>query len=73
MAILGMPFAFSTGKRGGIAGFAVAIGIAVLYMGTASLFEAMGNVSALPPSLAAWSPDLLFGIAGGYLLLRTPT
>jgi LPS export ABC transporter permease LptG/LPS export ABC transporter permease LptF len=73
MAILGMPFAFSTGKRGGIAGFAVAIGIAVLYMGTASLFEAMGNVSALPPSLAAWSPDLLFAIAGSYLLLRTPT
>jgi len=73
MAILGMPFAFSSGKRGGVAGFAVAIGIAVLYMGTASLFEAMGNVSALPPSLAAWSPDLLFAIAGSYLLLRTPT
>jgi LPS export ABC transporter permease LptG/LPS export ABC transporter permease LptF len=73
MAILGMPFAFSTGKRGGVAGFAVAIGIAVLYMGTASLFEAMGNVSALPPSLAAWAPDLLFAIAGSYLLLRTPT
>jgi LPS export ABC transporter permease LptG/LPS export ABC transporter permease LptF len=73
MAILGMPFAFSTGKRGGVAGFAVAIGIAVLYMGTASLFEAMGNVSALPPSLAAWSPDILFAIAGSYLLLRTPT
>jgi LPS export ABC transporter permease LptG/LPS export ABC transporter permease LptF len=73
MAILGLPFAFSTGKRGGVAGFAVAIGIAVLYMGTASLFEAMGNVSALPPALAAWSPDLLFGIAGSYLLLRTPT
>jgi hypothetical protein len=23
--------------------------------------------------LAAWSPDLLFGLAGAYLLLRTPT
>jgi lipopolysaccharide export LptBFGC system permease protein LptF len=23
--------------------------------------------------LAAWAPDLLFGIAGTYLLLRTPT
>ena len=27
----------------------------------------------LPPILAAWSPDLLFAIAGTYLLLRTPT
>jgi lipopolysaccharide export LptBFGC system permease protein LptF len=33
----------------------------------------MGNNSTLPPLLAAWSPDLLFGIAGAYLLLRTPT
>jgi lipopolysaccharide export LptBFGC system permease protein LptF len=33
----------------------------------------MGNVNTLPPSLAAWSPDLLFALAGGYLLLRTPT
>jgi LPS export ABC transporter permease LptF/LPS export ABC transporter permease LptG len=73
MALLGMPFAFSTGKRGGVAGFAVAIGIAVLYMGASSLFEAMGDVGMLPSALAAWSPDLLFALAGGYLLLRTPT
>jgi lipopolysaccharide export LptBFGC system permease protein LptF len=33
----------------------------------------MGNVDTLPPMLAAWAPDLLFGIAGTYLLLRTPT
>ena len=33
----------------------------------------MGNVNALPPMLAAWSPDLLFGMAGAYLLLRTQT
>jgi lipopolysaccharide export LptBFGC system permease protein LptF len=33
----------------------------------------MGNVSTLPPMLAAWSPDLLFAITGTYLLLRTPT
>ena len=27
----------------------------------------------LPTLLAAWSPDLLFALAGAYLLLRTPT
>jgi LPS export ABC transporter permease LptG/LPS export ABC transporter permease LptF len=73
MAMLGMPFAFATGKRGGVAGFAVAILLAVSYLGISSLFEAMGRVNTLPPSLAAWSPDLLFALAGGYLLLRTPT
>jgi LPS export ABC transporter permease LptG len=73
MALLGIPFAFTTGKRSGIAGFAVAIAVAVVYMGASSLFEAMGDVNNLPPILAAWTPDLLFAMAGGYMLLRTPT
>ncbi len=33
----------------------------------------MGNVNYLPAAMAAWSADVLFGLAGGYLLLRTPT
>jgi lipopolysaccharide export LptBFGC system permease protein LptF len=40
---------------------------------TAGLFEALGNVSYLPPALAAWAPDLLFGFGGGYLILKVPT
>jgi LPS export ABC transporter permease LptF/LPS export ABC transporter permease LptG len=73
MAMIGLPFAFATGKRGGVTGFAVAIALAISYQGAAALFEAMGRVNTLPPSLAAWSPDILFALAGGYLLLRTPT
>jgi lipopolysaccharide export LptBFGC system permease protein LptF len=30
----------------------------------------MGNVSYLPPAVAAWSPDALFSLAGLYLILR---
>jgi LPS export ABC transporter permease LptG len=73
MAILAVPFALSMGKRGGLAGIATAIGVAISYWIVAQVFVSMGNISTLPPLLAAWSPDLLFGIAGAYLLLRTPT
>jgi LPS export ABC transporter permease LptF len=73
MAILAIPFALATGKRSGVAGFAVAIFLAVIYLGISSLFEAMGNVNTLPPPLAAWAPDLLFSLAGAWFLLRTPT
>jgi lipopolysaccharide export LptBFGC system permease protein LptF len=73
MAILAIPFALATGKRSSVAGFAVAILLAVTYLGVASLFEAMGNVNTLPAALAAWSPDLLFTFAGAWFLLRTPT
>jgi len=73
MAIIAVPFALTMGKRGGLIGVATAIGVALAYWTLGQIFSSMGNVSTLPPILAAWSPDLLFGLAGGYLLLRTPT
>jgi len=73
MAVLAIPFAVSSGKRGAVAGVAVAVGIALVYRTVSALFEAMGNVSQLPPVLAAWSPDLIFGMLGGYLILKVPT
>ena len=73
MAVLAVPFSLSMGKRGSLTGVAAAIGVAIAYWVVAGTFEAMGNVNMLPAFLAAWSPDLLFGLAGGYLLLKTPT
>ncbi len=73
MAILAVPFALSMGRRGSLTGVAVAIGVAIAYWVVAGTFDAMGNANMLPAMMAAWSPDLLFGLAGGYLLLRTPT
>jgi LPS export ABC transporter permease LptG/LPS export ABC transporter permease LptF len=73
MAVLAVPFALSMGKRGGLAGIATAIGLAITYWVVDAIFGAMGNVNTLPAMLAAWSPDLLFAMVGSYLLLRTQT
>jgi lipopolysaccharide export LptBFGC system permease protein LptF len=73
MAVLAVPFALSAGKRGAVAGVALAVGIAAVYETTSRLFEAMGNLSQLPPAVAAWSPDIIFALVGGYLILRVPT
>ncbi len=73
MATLAVPFALSAGKRSALTGVATAIGIGVVYWTISGLFEAMGNLSQLPPAVAAWSPDLVFGFIGGYLILRMPT
>jgi LPS export ABC transporter permease LptG/LPS export ABC transporter permease LptF len=73
MAVLAVPFALSMGKRGSLAGIGVAIGVAITYFVVDGTFEAMGNVNLLPAFLAAWSPDVLFALAGGYLLLRSST
>jgi len=73
MAVLAIPFALSMGRRGSLTSIAIAIGIALTYWVIDGLFGAMGNVNYLPAPLAAWSADVLFGLAGGYFLLRTPT
>ena len=73
MAVLAIPFALSMGRRGSLTAIAVAIAVALTYWVINGLFGAMGNVDYLPAALAAWFSDVLFGLVGGYLLLRTPT
>jgi lipopolysaccharide export system permease protein len=73
MAVLAIPFSLSSGRRGAVTGIATAVLIALVYTVVSNLFEAMGNVSQLPPVLAAWSPDLIFAFIGGYLILKVPT
>jgi LPS export ABC transporter permease LptG/LPS export ABC transporter permease LptF len=73
MVVLAIPFALSMGRRGSLSGIAVAIGVALAFWVVDGLFGAMGYVNYLPAAMAAWSSDILFGLVGGYLLLRTPT
>ena len=54
------------GQAGGIA-------IGLVYWGMLSLFEQMGRYEMLPPMLAAWGPNLLFGAGGLYLFLTSRT
>ena len=73
MAVLAVPFSLSASRRGAITGVATAVAIAVVYWTVSGLFEALGNISELPPFLAAWSPDLIFALLGGYMILKVPT
>ena len=70
---LAAPFGFLVGTRGAIGGLALAIAIAIVYWATAALFEAMGSVGQLPPILAGWAPDAIFGFLAVYFFLRMPT
>jgi LPS export ABC transporter permease LptG/LPS export ABC transporter permease LptF len=70
MALLAAPFGFMVGNRGAMAGIGLSIVIAISYLALGSLFKELGNVSLLPPSMAAWSPDVVFALAGLYLMMR---
>jgi LPS export ABC transporter permease LptF/LPS export ABC transporter permease LptG len=73
MALLAVPFSLSTGRRSTLTGAAGAVGIAAAYILMAGTFESLGNLSQLPAPLAAWSPDIIFALVGGYLMLKVPT
>lgn len=70
MSLIAAPFGFMVGNRGAMAGIGVSIVIAISYLALGSLFEKLGDVSLLPPSMAAWSPDVVFSLAGVYLMMR---
>jgi LPS export ABC transporter permease LptG/LPS export ABC transporter permease LptF len=73
MALLAVPFSFSTGKKGAFWGIGVSIAIAITYWGISGIFEAMGTYGLLIPILAAWAPNILFGAAGLTLFLTVRT
>jgi lipopolysaccharide export LptBFGC system permease protein LptF len=70
MAMIAAPFGFRVGNRGRMTGIGVSLAIAIAYRGIGTLFEKIGDLNQLLPPIAAWSPDVVFGLAGLYMLLR---
>ena len=73
MAILSIPFAFIAGNRGAMTGVGISFGIAIAYWTVGTLFDQVGDLNQLPAAMAAWSPDILFSLAGLYFMARMKT
>jgi LPS export ABC transporter permease LptG len=73
MALIAVPFAVTTGKRGAMYGIGAGIVLAILYWTAISVFGAVGAGGLMAPALAAWAPNIIFGCAAMYLLLTVRT
>lgn len=73
MALIGIPFAFSMGKKGTLVGIGLSIAIAMVYWGVLGVFKSLGYVGFLSAFLGSWGPNLVFGLTGLYLLFRLRT
>lgn len=73
MAMLAVPFAFRIGRRGTLAGVGVGLALGMGFLISTAFFTKLGEVGALPPLLAAVSPDVLALTGAAYLLLRLRT
>jgi lipopolysaccharide export system permease protein len=73
IAIFAAPLAV-TGPRAGAAwGIALSLATTILFLTLIQLFRAIGSGGLLPPAVAAWMPNMLFGVVGAWLMKKAPT
>ncbi|HKC25913.1 MAG TPA: LptF/LptG family permease, partial [Thermoanaerobaculia bacterium] len=73
LTLVGLPFAFRFGKRGAIAGLGVALLLGLAYLFVSAFLLRFGETGSLPPFLAAWGTNVLFGLGAAHALLGVRT
>lgn len=70
VALIAIPFGARSGRRNVFVGVASSIVIAFAYIMFQSVCLALGNGGLVPPVVAAWLPNVLFGATGAILIAR---
>jgi len=73
IVLLGIPFAFTMGKRGTLVGIGMSFVIVIIYWGAIGIFKSLGYAGYISPFLGAWGPNLIFGLMALYLILSLRT
>ena len=73
MALIGLPFALTMGKKGALYGIAAGAFIGIVYWGAFGVFDVLGSNGLLAPLLAAWGPNILFSSGAAVLITSTQT
>jgi LPS export ABC transporter permease LptF/LPS export ABC transporter permease LptG len=73
LTLVGLPFAFAYGRRGAVAGVGVALFLGLTYLFLSALLVSFGQQGAIPPFLAAWAPNVFFGLGAAWGLLGVRT
>lgn len=75
MAALSVPFAIKVNPRGGgmAVGLALSLVVAFSYWIVHTMFVALGHGGFIPPVVAAWAANVIFGLTATILLLHAGT
>jgi len=73
IALFGAPLAISTPKSGAAWGVAVSLATTFIVLLMFQLAKAVGSGGVMPPALAAWTPNIIVGVAAVYLLRKAQT
>jgi lipopolysaccharide export system permease protein len=70
--LFGLPLLSNSRKGSATSGFALSLLICFVFWGLLQTGRALGHSASLSPIFAAWLPNIIFGVIGGYLLYRAP-
>jgi lipopolysaccharide export system permease protein len=73
IALFGTPLGLAGARSGAAHGVAVSLATTIVFLMVIQLSKAVGAGGVLPPDIAAWLPNALFGAAGITLFARAPT
>jgi lipopolysaccharide export system permease protein len=73
IAIFGAPLGITNTRGGAAYGVAVSLATAIVFLVLVQVSRAVGTSGALPPLVAAWLPNVGFGLAGLVLFARART
>lgn len=73
IALFGAPLAVTSPRSGFAFGVAVSLATAIVFLLMVQVSKAVGAGGLLPPTFAAWFPNLLFGGLAAWLLKNTRT
>ena len=73
IVFFGAPLATSTQRGGTAFGIGISLATTIIYLMLIQLTKAIGEGGAIPPYLAAWIPNMIFGAIGLVLLSRVRT
>lgn len=70
--LFGLPLLSNSRKSSATSGFALSLLICFVFWGLLQTGRALGHSATLSPVLAAWLPNIIFGVIGAFLLYRAP-
>jgi lipopolysaccharide export system permease protein len=73
IALFGAPLGITGSRSGAAYGVAVSLATTVVFLMSVQISKAVGAGGVLPPLIAAWTPNVVFGAAGLVLMARART
>jgi len=73
IVLFGAPLGMANARAGATWGVAVSLATTIVFLTLIQITKAVGNGGAIPPLVAAWTPNVLFTLGGLVLFVRART